>query len=319
MALTRTGGVSVRYLFRASAIVLFLTAAAPVAMAGTLKIAFYNIKSGRGEVGLPGHPVVFADTPNCSDRTKPLNAWGVGLVQAHLVSRVRNDSAVVAVGLAEAWRTVCGSPERVRAVLGWRAASSERNGTAIVAKFGFAGPEEWQQLDSSANLNPADTRWVLRVPVCAESACARSLLVYTAHWGADGPYQNQTFIRQSDETMAFIKATAGAAPHVLIGDFNVWEASSQVCGQLPPNVGLDALRGAGYIDAWPHLHALNEGYTGMTNRRHCGVPEGYVWKRIDYAWSPHWYPPVSVKRFGKVAPGDASPSDHYGLIVEYPR
>ena len=35
----------------------------------TLKLAFINIKSGKGQVALPGFPVTFADTSNCTDPT----------------------------------------------------------------------------------------------------------------------------------------------------------------------------------------------------------------------------------------------------------
>ena len=50
------------------------------------KLAFFNIRSGIGQPGLPGAPVTFAETSNCTDTTKPLNAWGVGAVQAELAS-----------------------------------------------------------------------------------------------------------------------------------------------------------------------------------------------------------------------------------------
>jgi hypothetical protein len=46
------------------------------------------------------------------------------------------------------------------------------------------------------------------------------------------------------------------------------------------------------------------------------MPEGYAWKRIDYAWSKK-LPPVNIQRFGGVPPGDAAPSDHLGIVVEY--
>src|SRR5512133_3834802 len=90
----------------------------------TFKLAFYNIKSGFGQAALPGIPSTFADTPNCTNRTLPLNAWGVGTVQAEL-QKLASDPAVVSLGLAEAW--TCATPAAVRAALGWNAVSSERN------------------------------------------------------------------------------------------------------------------------------------------------------------------------------------------------
>ena len=34
--------------------------------------------SGKGVAALPGHLAPFTNTPNCTDATQPLNAWGVG-------------------------------------------------------------------------------------------------------------------------------------------------------------------------------------------------------------------------------------------------
>src|SRR5688572_20623484 len=79
---------------------------------GTVKVAFFNIQSGKGEAGLSGRPVLFSDTQNCTDTTQPMNAWGVGFVQQAMVTALRDDPSVIALGLAEAW--ICGSPENVR-------------------------------------------------------------------------------------------------------------------------------------------------------------------------------------------------------------
>ncbi len=134
----------------------------------TFKVAWYNIQSGKGEPALSGHPSTFVDTTNCTDPTKPLNAWGTGMLQTHLTTRVGSDAKMVALGLSEAWAGTCGSPENVRGVLGWKSRTSEQNGVAMVAKYGFSGPEEWVQLDISLNPNPVDTMWVLRIPVCLD-------------------------------------------------------------------------------------------------------------------------------------------------------
>ena len=112
--------------------------------------------------------------------------------------------------------------------------------------------------------------------------------------------------------------TAGSEPHVLIGDLNVWEGTGH-CGQSPNPTGIPRLRAAGYIDAWPRIHGGAEGFTGMTNRRGCGSPEGYAWKRIDYAWSSPRLVPTDITRFAvPKAPGDPTASDHYGIIATYP-
>jgi hypothetical protein len=290
------------------------------AESGSIKVAFLNIQSGKGEPGLSGRVQQFADTANCTDPTQPLNGWGVGFVQQAIVSALRDDPSVIALGLAEAWTSVCGSPANVRALLGWAASTPSRNGVALVARYGFDGPEVWQQLDTSLNTNPADTMWVVRVPVCVDAACSSSIPVYAAHWYGVGSYKRQTYDKQAQQTVDFMKQTAGAGPHVLVGDLNAWEGSSKVCAQNPINAGVGKLRSAGYIDAWPRIHGSAEGFTGMTNRSGCGTPVGYTWKRIDYAWSSPGYDPLDITRFAMPGvPGDPAPSDHYGIIATYGR
>jgi hypothetical protein len=55
----------------------------------------------------------------------------------------------------------------------------------------------------------------------------------------------------------------------------------------------------------------------MWNRFNCGTPSGNLYKRIDYSWS-RGMSPLSMTRFGMVVPGNEAPSDHAGIIVEYP-
>ena len=143
----------------------------------TFKIAFYNIQSGRGAQPLSGPPN-FADTANCTDPSQPLNAWGGGVVQSELLAHVNSDPSIVALGLAEAW--ACAEPVNVQKALGWPAVAGERNGQGLVARYGFTGPEEWVQLDTSGNVIPADTKWVLRRHVCVDAACSRSIAVHGA-------------------------------------------------------------------------------------------------------------------------------------------
>lgn len=306
---------------------LLLSSAAVHAQAPppSFKVATYNIQSARGEPALPGRPVLFTDNMNCTDAAQPMNAWGVGLVQQHLRAAL-SDPAVVALGLSEAW--VCGSPTNVRQALGWKASSTERNGVAIVARHGFSGPEEWVQLDTSLNLNAADTMWVLRVPVCLDAACSASINLFSSHWFASASHSltlaqynaalTASYDRQAVQTVAFLGRAGGTGQHILIGDLNVWEGTARTCNQDPVNNVLDRLRNAGYIDAWPQLHGTAEGFTGMTNRAGCGSPDGYVWKRPDYVWSPAHYRPLSIARFGMVPAGEGAPSDHYGLVAEFP-
>jgi endonuclease/exonuclease/phosphatase family metal-dependent hydrolase len=276
-------------------------------------VAFYNIRSGKGIQPLRRAPrALFAESDSCSQASPPLNAWGVGVIQRELARSVRDDPSVVALGLAEAWH--CASPARVLDELKWKATSDERNGTALLARFGFAGEPRWRQLDTSRNKNPRDEMWALGAPVCLDSGCARSIDVYVTHWSGTGPDGPATFDKQAQDTIALMSASRG--PHLLIGDLNVFEGERPVCGQRPNNTTLGILRQAGYVDAWQMLNGAAEGFTGMLNRAGCGAPEGAPWKRIDYAWSKG-AKPIGIRRFGTVPPGYAAPSDHYGLIVEY--
>ncbi len=314
--------------FRARAFVVLAAAVAALSVPAaasaqsapaSFKLAWFNIQSGKGEPGMPGHLIRFPDSTNCTNTALPMNGWGIGFVQQHLINSVGNDPKVVALGLSEAWASVCGSPENVRQLLGWKSRTSERNGVAMVAKHGFAGPEQWLQLDTTINPNPADTMWVLRIPVCLDAACAQSMNVFAAHWYSSGTNKITSYDRQAEQTTAFLQSAGGTAPHVLIADLNVWDGTASVCGESPTNIGLQRLRAAGYVDAWPLLHGSAEGFTGMTNRAGCGfLGVGYGWKRPDYTWSPASFLPTSIERFGVVPAGDEAPSDHYGLITEFP-
>ena len=276
------------------------------------ELAFYNIRSGKGMQPLPGHPAPFAESDFCTGAGRPMNAWGAHVVQKALASSIASDPAVIALGLSEAWN--CALPKQVVAELKWKTATEEKNGTALLARFGLAGEPEWLKLDVSRNENPRDEMWVVRAPVCLNTQCSESLDVYAAHWSGTGPERQATFDRQAQDTIAFMRKSAGR--HVLIGDLNVFEGDRTVCNQEPNNSTLRFLRTAGYTDAWPTVNGSKEGFTGMLNRAGCGSPEGYPWKRIDYAWSKG-LTPTAMRRFGVVPPGHAAPSDHVGIVVRY--
>ena len=279
----------------------------------SFKVAFYNIRSGKGSQPLRGKPAAsFAESNSCAGSDRSLNAWGTGVVQQELATRIKNDASVLALGLAEAW--ACASPKDVLAVLGWKGRSDERNGTAVLARFGFAHREQWTKLDTSHNKNPRDEMWVVRAEVCMNGPCSEALEVYVTHWSGTGADAQATYDRQAQDTVKLMAESRG--PHVLLGDLNVFEGTAPVCGQTPNNKTLNILRSAGYVDAWTAVHGTAEGYTGMLNRAGCGAPEGYPWKRIDYAWSKG-LTPVDMWRFGVVPPGYAAPSDHFGIIVQY--
>ena len=309
---------SILRLYTSVFMLLTLTAGAVEAADPVIKVGLWNVRSGKGIAALPGRYAPYTDSTNCTDPSRPLNAWGVGAVQAQLTSAL-SDPAVIALAVNESWSSVCASPENVRKVLGWKSATREQNGIAIVARHGFAGTEQWLQLDTALNDNPADTMWVMRAPVCLDAACTQSILVYAAHWYASGASAATTYNRQAQQTAQFLSATSGGQPHLLVGDLNVWEGPTVICvDQVPNNTALSALRSAGYLDAWLTTNGAAEGYTGMVNRAGCGSPEGYPFKRIDYAWTPAWYPAIAMQRFGMGTPGDAAPSDHFGVLVTVP-
>lgn len=281
----------------------------------SFKVAYYNIQSGMGTASLTG-TCPFERNTNCTDPSKPLNAWGRRVVQAELERAVGSDPGVIALGLSEAWN--CASPDAVLKVLGWPEHAGNRNGVSLLARYGFAGPPEWVQLDTTLNANAADTMWIVRAPVCADATCSRSIQVYSAHWYATGKTRIESFERQARGTVEFMDRLPPAEPRVLVGDLNVWEEGGPVCNQTPVPTAVEILRGAGYVDAWRAVHGTNEGFTGMWNRNGCGEPAGYLWKRIDRAWAKSLSEPRSMTRFGMVTPGTCAPSDHAGIIIEYP-
>src|SRR3954447_22940658 len=72
-----------------------------VAAADAFKVATWNIRSGMGIAGFATKNWT-SDTLNCTDRSQPLNAWGMGLPQEEL-GKIRDDLAIVAFAVQEAW------------------------------------------------------------------------------------------------------------------------------------------------------------------------------------------------------------------------
>ena len=227
-----------------------------------------------------------------------------------------SDPSVIALGVNEAW--TCASPENIRKALGWKSATREQNGVAVIARHGFAGPDQWLQLDTSLNTNPADTMWVVRAPVCLDAACTQSMPVYTAHWYAMGLSSATSYNRQAQQTAQYLQATSGGQPHVFVGDLNVWEGRRQSATRVPNNIALSSLRAAGYMDAWSTSTARRRDIRAWSTAPGAAMPEGYPFKRIDYAWTPASFPPIAHAAIRIVTPGDASPSDHFGVVVTVP-
>jgi len=273
------------------------------------RVAFYNIQSGTGEPPMAGHTATFANTRNCLDASQPLNAWGMGLVQAELNARLNADSQTIALGLGEAW--LCGAPEHVKQALGWKARTADHNGASLIARYGFAGPEQWLQLKTLLYGSATDSHWVVRAPVCVDAICSRSIIVYSAHWATNGDQYDQGFQDQARDTLNFMAQDNGR-PHVLIGDLNAYETAGTGPSSYSP--ALHLLLDANYVDVWPTVHGDGEGFTGMVNRAGRGQPEGYPYKRIDYVWLQGFHPDA-MSRFGVTPPGDGGLSDHFGVLA----
>jgi hypothetical protein len=270
------------------------------------KVATWNIRSGMGIRGF-ATTSWSSDTINCTDRSQPVNAWGMGLPQAEL-EKVRADPAVVAMALQEAWN--CGSPTNVNGVLGFKTISRELNGTALIARFGFSGAIKYQQFDAKAG------QWLIGGDVCLDAACTSTLPMFSAHFGdtTDDEIPNQ-----AQRVMDMLAATAPV--RLFMGDLNVfkidtWNPKVPCTGDDSPGRvrTISLIEGAGYIDAWKATQN-GEGWTGQATRAGCGIPVGNLYKRIDYVYSIGLRT-IATERFGRAAPGADSPSDHVGLIAQ---
>ena len=276
------------------------------AQATTFKVATWNIRSGMGIAGFATTNWT-SNTSNCTDRSQPLNAWGMGLPQAEL-GRIRDDRSIVAFAVQEAWH--CGNPSNVNSVLGFKEISGERNGTALAARYGFKSAPSY--------VNVGGDDWVVGGAVCLDAACAASVLVFSAHWtppgNAFGPVAQRTLEVLGRES----------APHVLLGDLNVYRVDAwnpdvpctgpDVAGRVDAIARMEA---AGYADAWKTTQS-GEGWTGMATRNGCGVPNGNLFKRIDYVYTRNLRA-LATTRLARTGPGEDAPSDHVMLVAELRR
>jgi hypothetical protein len=272
----------------------------------TFKVATWNIRSGMGIAGFTTTSWS-SNTINCTDRSQPVNAWGVGLPQAEL-QRVKDDPSIVALALQEAWN--CGGPQNVNGVIGFKTASGERNGTALIARYGFAGGIKYQQIDTKAN------QWLIGGDVCLDPGCSATPPIFSVHFG-DTP--DDQIPNQAQRVVDILDAIGGA--RLFMGDLNVYK--TDVWNPRVPCTGDDnagrlrtisLIEGAGYTDAWKATQN-SEGWTGMQTRAGCGTPSGNLFKRIDYVYSSGMRT-LSTDRFGRATPGGDAPSDHVGLIAE---
>ena len=85
--------------------------------AATFKVANWNVRSGMGIAGTK-NPRINSDSTDCT-----VNASKPGGPFWPAMDAVKDDAAVIALGVQEAW--ACATPEKVRAYLGWRHATPE--------------------------------------------------------------------------------------------------------------------------------------------------------------------------------------------------
>ena len=244
-----------------------------------------------------------SETLNCTDPSKPLNAWGIGLPQAEL-RHLRDDQAIVAFAVQEAWH--CASPANINAELGFQAISQEREGTALGARYGFAAPPTYTKLSSNS--------WVVGAPVCLNPACSFTVPIFATHWSSDD------YPALAQSTLALLRSQP--TPHVLMGDLNVFRIDGwnpKVPCTLDDSPGrvnaIQMMEAAGYADAWKVTQS-GEGWTGMASRAGCGEPSGNLFKRIDYVYTIGDLKAISTTRIARTTPGADGPSDHVVLVAE---
>jgi endonuclease/exonuclease/phosphatase family metal-dependent hydrolase len=274
----------------------------------TFKVATWNIRSG---MGIRGFATTSwnSTTLNCTDSTKPMNAWGMGLPQKEL-ARIKADTAIVALAVQEAWN--CGSPRQINSILGFKTASREQEGAGLLARYGFAGEPVYHRIDATYN------RWLVGGRVCLDAGCHASLSMFSTHFGGASDDDFATQARRVVETLG-----SEPVPHLFMGDLNIFRIdrwNPAVPCTAKDSIGriaaIDTIEKAGYQDAWKATQT-GEGWSGMSSRKGCGSPAGSLYKRIDYVFSKG-IAPGGVTRFAQVAPGADAPSDHAGLIAEFP-
>ncbi|HEX7125147.1 MAG TPA: endonuclease/exonuclease/phosphatase family protein [Thermodesulfobacteriota bacterium] len=284
----RTHGSVARGAFAVTALVMLLGASDAFA---SFKIAHWNVQSGFGKGGWAGGNAGFTPGSDCSR-----NAWGNGSgpLARTLVSRVKDDKAVVALTVNEAW--TCATPSRIRSLLGFAAATKEVNGVAIIARHGFAGNSEVVALPKCSG--GAEQRYVVRAPVYTDSARSKVVQVFATHWTGCAA--------EGKATVEFLQRYA-YQPRSLTGDLNVKSVS---------DAPIAAITAKNWTDAWSKLHGKSGGQTATWNNSY-GSPRGNLYKRIDYALFKT-LKVRSISRFNHTGePGAAKMADHAGIVVEY--
>lgn len=280
----------------------------PPASSETFKVANWNVRSGMGINGK--NPQIDHSTTDCR-----LNASKPGGPFWPAMDAIKNDPAVIALGMQEAW--ACATPEAVRDHLGWRQATPERNGTTLIARHGLLGKHVVEQIAFKGVDGASEDQWLLGGDVCVDADCRSTLRVYSAHFTAP---DDVGFTAQARNTVAYVKSQPSAERNIILGDLNFYMANHTFvpCGTTratsPP---ADVFAAAGYVDAWLLLKPGIDGATGMWNRKGCGTPDGGLFKRIDYIYS-RGLTPTDVRLFALITPMvQDAPSDHAGIVATF--
>jgi len=163
---------------------------------------------------------------------------------------------------------------------------------------------------------------VVGADVCTDAACSATLRVYTAHLqsaATEDRLSDPILLSEAEKMIAWINARPHADRHIIAADLNVFERESEVnfrCELTFDYQAVQALRAAGYIDAWVAMHGTAPGMTATLNRNGCGIANGGAWKRIDYGLLKG-LTPASSALFALVPANTPAPSDHYGLITAF--
>jgi len=291
------------------------------------KVATWNLRGGSGQKGWKKTPPPFeSDTGNCTDPTRPLNAWGVGFTQQFITEQIANDPAVVAFGAQESWG--CTKPSNIAPLLpGWKSHNYGRAGVGLFARHGISGGWDEFRFERKGVGGMSEDRFLVGANVCLVADCSRTAYVYSTHLA---PASDAEWPAHVQKVLAFLNTRP--TPQILLGDLNLWKWdrwSPRVhCGQAtrPMAAAYDMISASGFVDAWAATQR-RPGWTGMTSRKasagwppYCGERStGTPFKRIDYVWT-RGLKPVGAELFGFTRAGDAHPSDHLGLkaAIELP-
>jgi len=274
-------------------------------------VANWNVRSGMGIAGTKD-PQIDSNTTDCTrNASKPGGPFWPAM------DILKNDSDVIALGVQEAW--ACATPEKIRAYLGWKQATPERNGTGLIARYGLRAKHLSQQVAFSKIEGASEDQWIFGGDVCADAECRSTVRIYSAHFTAP---EDEGFVAQARNTLDYVKAQPSADRNIIVGDLNYFMANRTFvpCGTTrstsPPAAVFES---AGYVDAWKTLKPDADGATGMWNRPGCGNPEGGLFKRIDYIYS-RGYKATDVRLFAIIKPMEQdAPSDHAGIMAKFER